>query len=194
VLSTVWNRFKGTGGTTFPRLTAKLWKEAPTIVEYGETTKKKAAAYNAKLKGQLAYAPEWEYDGQDGMYTGKDYQRIPTPDWTAIQQVRYIEVLQRVALEEGVHLRTSSNQYEIQVAPINCSPEDDAWDITYTFVKASEASGSAMTAPLPSSVPPFSRPGTSRGESSSLPPACTARSCSGSQAVRPSAARRHGAP
>ena len=50
----------------------------------------------------------WEYDGQDGISTVKDYQRIPTPDWTAIQQAKYIEVLQRVALEEGVHLRTSS--------------------------------------------------------------------------------------
>ena len=70
------------------------------------------------------------------MATVKDYQRIPTPDWTAIQQIRYIEVLQHVALEDGVHLRTSSNQYEIQVAPINCSPEDDACDITYTFVKS----------------------------------------------------------
>ena len=67
VLSTVWNRLKGPGGTTFERLAAKLWKEAPTIVEYGETTKKKAIAYAVKLKGMLAFAPEWEYDGQDGM-------------------------------------------------------------------------------------------------------------------------------
>ena len=96
-------------------------------MEYGETTKKKSAAYTIKLKGVLAFAPEWEYDGQDGMFTVKDYQRIPTPDWTAIQPVRYIEVFNRVALQDGVHLRTSSNQYEIQVAPINCSPEDDAW-------------------------------------------------------------------
>ena len=48
----------------------------------------------------------------------------------------------RVALlEDGAHLRTSSNQYEIQVAPINCSPEDDAWDITYTFLKADRLTG-----------------------------------------------------
>ena len=80
VLSTVWNRLKGGGGATFERLTAKLWKEAPTIVEYGVTTKKKAAAYSAKLKGMMAFAPEWEYDGQDGMSTVEDYQRIPTPD------------------------------------------------------------------------------------------------------------------
>ena len=89
----------------------------------------------------MAIAPEWEYDGQDGMSQVKDYQRTPTPDMTAIQQVRYIEVLQRVALEEGVHLRTSSSQHEIHVAPINCSPEDDAWDITYTFVKTNRITG-----------------------------------------------------
>ena len=53
VLSTVWNRLKGSGGTAFERLAAKLWKEAPTIVEYGETTKKKAKAYCAKLKGMM---------------------------------------------------------------------------------------------------------------------------------------------
>ena len=75
------------------------------------------------------------------MSTVKDYQRIPTLYWTAIQQVLYIEVLNRVALDGGVHLRTSSNQYEIQVAPINCSPEDDAWDITYTFLKANRLTG-----------------------------------------------------
>ena len=44
----------------------------------------------------MAFAQEREYDGQDGMAQVKDYQRIPTPDMTAIQQVRYIEVLQRV--------------------------------------------------------------------------------------------------
>ena len=42
VLSTVWNRLKGKGGTTFARLTAKLWKDAPTVVEYDETAKKKS--------------------------------------------------------------------------------------------------------------------------------------------------------
>ena len=83
VLSTVWNRLKGKGGTTFARLAAKLWKEAPTILEYSETTKKKPAAYTAKLKGMMVFAPEWEYDGQDGMSTVKDYQRIPKPGWTA---------------------------------------------------------------------------------------------------------------
>ena len=41
MLSTVWIRLKGGGGATFERLTARLWKEAPTIVEYGETAKKK---------------------------------------------------------------------------------------------------------------------------------------------------------
>ena len=141
VLSTVWNRLKGAGGATFVRLTAKLWKEAPTIVEYGETAKKKATLYAAKLKGMMPFCPDWEYDGQDAMAQVKDYQRIPTPDMTAIQQVKYIEVLQRVALEEGVHLRTSSNQGEIHVAPINCSPEDDAWDITFTFVKTDRITG-----------------------------------------------------
>ena len=40
VLSTVWNRLKGAGGATFERLTARLWKEAPTIVEYGGTSKR----------------------------------------------------------------------------------------------------------------------------------------------------------
>ena len=141
VLSTVWNRLKGKRGTTFARLAAKLWKEAPTVVEYDETAKKKSAAYAAKLKGMLAVAPEWEYDGRDGMSTAKDYQRMPTPDWTAFQQVRYIETLARVALEDGVHLRTTSNQYEIHVAPTNCSPEDDAWNITYTFLKADRLTG-----------------------------------------------------
>ena len=141
VLSTVWNRLKGAGGSAFERLTARLWKEAPTIVAYGESSKKKATLYAAKLKGMVAFAPEWEYDGQDGMAQVKDYQRIPTPDMTAIQQSRYIEVLQRVALEDGVHLRTTSKQHEIHVAPINCSPEDDAWDITYTFVKTDRITG-----------------------------------------------------
>ena len=67
MLSTVLNRPKGAGGTAFERLAAKLWKEAPTIVEYGETTKKKATLYSTKPKGMMAFAPEWEYDGQDGM-------------------------------------------------------------------------------------------------------------------------------
>ena len=42
VLNTVWNRLKGTEGAAFVRLTAKIWKESPTIVDYGETAKKKA--------------------------------------------------------------------------------------------------------------------------------------------------------
>ena len=50
VLSTVWNRLKGKGGSTFARLAAKLWKDAPTVVEYDETAKKKSTAYAAKLK------------------------------------------------------------------------------------------------------------------------------------------------
>ena len=89
----------------------------------------------------MAFASDWEYGGQDGMATVKDYQRAPTPGWTVAQQAQYIEVLQRVALEEGVHLRTSSNQHEIHVAPINCAPGDDAWDITYTFLKADRLTG-----------------------------------------------------
>ena len=89
----------------------------------------------------LTFAPEWEYDGQGGMATVKDYQRIPTPGWTAIQQVKYIETLRSVALEDGIHLRTLSMHNEIHVAPINCSPEDDAWDITYTFLKADRLTG-----------------------------------------------------
>ena len=67
MLSTVWNRLKGAGGATFVRLTAKLWKEAPTIVEYGETAKKKATIYAVKLKGMMSFCPDWEYDGQDAM-------------------------------------------------------------------------------------------------------------------------------
>ena len=65
----------------------------------------------------------------------KDYQRIPTKGWTVVQQVRYLEALQHVALEDGIHLRTSSSVDEIHGAPINCASEDDAWDITHTFSK-----------------------------------------------------------
>ena len=86
VLSTVWNRLKGAGGTTFERLTAKLWKEAPTVIEYGEANNKRTSAYCVKLKGMLAFASEWEYDGQDGMATAKDYQRVPTPGWTVLSK------------------------------------------------------------------------------------------------------------
>ena len=71
----------------------------------------------------------------------KDYQRIPTKGWSAIQQIRHLEFLKRVALEEGIHLRTSSSVDEIHVAPINCAPEDDARDITHTFLKADRATG-----------------------------------------------------
>ena len=46
-----------------------------------------------------------------------------------------------MALEDGIHLRTSSTTYAIHVASINCSPEDDAWDITYTFLKADRLTG-----------------------------------------------------
>ena len=141
VLSTIWSRLKGKGGSTFGRLTANLWKETPTIAEYDETAKKKTTAYVAKLKGMLTFTPEWEYDSQDGMATVRDYQRIPTLGWTAIQQAKYIETLHSVALEDGIHLRTSSMLNEIRVAPINCSPEDDAWDITYTFLKSDRRTG-----------------------------------------------------
>ena len=55
--------------------------------------------------------------------------------------MRYLEVLQRVALEDGIHLRTSSSIGEIHVAPISCAPEDDAWDITHTFLKADRVTG-----------------------------------------------------
>ena len=41
VLSTIWCRLKGKGGSAFVRLIANLWKETPTIVEYNETAKKK---------------------------------------------------------------------------------------------------------------------------------------------------------
>ena len=57
VLSTIWSRLKGKGGSTFGRLTANLWKETPTIAEYDETAKKKTTAYAAKLKGMLTFAP-----------------------------------------------------------------------------------------------------------------------------------------
>ena len=141
VLNTVWNRLKGKEGAKFTRLTAKVWQEAPTIVDYGETAKKKATLYAVKLKGLLAIAPEWEYDGQDAMTQVQDYQRVMTPGMTAIEQVRYIEVLQRVAMEQGVHLKTSNSLGEIHVAPLNCTPEDDAWDITHTFITTDRITG-----------------------------------------------------
>ena len=106
-LSTISGRLKGKGGF-FDRLTTNLWSEPPTIAEYDETVKKKTTAYAVKVKGMLAFAPDWEYDRQDGMTTAKDYQRIPTLGWTVIQQAKYIETLNRVALEDGIHLRTSS--------------------------------------------------------------------------------------
>ena len=141
VLNTVWNRLKGKEGAKFTRLTAKIWKGPPTVVDYDETAKKKATLYAVKLKGLLAIASEWEYDGQDAMTQVKDYQRVMTPGMTAIEQVKYIEVLQRVAMEQGVHLKTSSSIGEIHVAPINCTPEDDAWDITHTFIKTDRITG-----------------------------------------------------
>ena len=141
VLSIIWGRLKGKGGSTFDRLTTNLWNEPPTIVEYDETAKKKTTAFAVKVKGMLAFAPDWEYGGQDGMATVKDYQRIPTVGCTAIQQTKYIETLSRLALEDGIHLRTSSTFDEIHVTPTNCAPEDIAWDITYTFLKAGHLTG-----------------------------------------------------
>ena len=93
------------------------------------------------MKGLLVFAPDWEYDGQDGMTTVKDYQRIPAVGWTAIQQTKYLEALQRAALEDGIHLRTSSTIDELHVSPINCAPEDGAWDITHTLLKTGRATG-----------------------------------------------------
>ena len=78
VLSTIGGRLKGKGGSTFGWLTTNLFAEPPTVVAYGEMAKKKATAYGVKVKDILAFAPDWEYDGQDGMATVKDYQLIPT--------------------------------------------------------------------------------------------------------------------
>ena len=55
VLSTIWSQLKGKGGSTFARLTANLWKETPTIVEYNETAKKKSTSYAAKLKSLTSF-------------------------------------------------------------------------------------------------------------------------------------------
>ena len=124
VLSTVWGRLKGKGGSTFGRFTTNLFAEPPTAVAYDEMAKKKATAYGVKAKGILAFAPEWEYDdGQGGMATikdVKDYQLIPTVGWTVIQQAKYLEALHRAALDDGSHLRTSSTIDALHVAPINC--------------------------------------------------------------------------
>ena len=88
VLSTIWGRLKGKGGSTFGRLTTNLFaEEPPIVVEHDEMAKKKATAYGVKVKGILAFAPEWEYDGQDGMATVKDYQLILTNGWTPSQQI-----------------------------------------------------------------------------------------------------------
>ena len=141
VLSTIWGRLKRKGGSTFDRLTTNLFAEPPTSVAYDETAKKKATAFAVKVKGLFAFAPDWEYDSQDGMATVKDYQRIPAVGWTAIQQIKYLEALQRAALEDGIHLRTSSTIDALHVAPINCAPADDTWDITHTFLKADRATG-----------------------------------------------------
>ena len=40
---------------------------------YDEADRKKATAFAVKVKGLLAFAPDWEYDGQNGMTTVKDY-------------------------------------------------------------------------------------------------------------------------
>ena len=141
VLSAVWGRLKGMSGATFTRLTTNLIADPPTMVEYDETAKKKKKAFTVKVKGLLAFAPDWEYDGQDGMSIAKDYQRIPTKGWSAIQQMRYLEALQCMVMEDGIHLRTSSSVDETHVTPINCAPEDSAWDITHTFLKADRATG-----------------------------------------------------
>ena len=104
VLSTVWGRLKGKGGTTFNRLTKNLFVDPPAIIlEYEETAKKKATAFAVKAKGLLAFATGWEYDGQGGMSTVKDYQRIPTKGWTAIQQIKHLE-----AFCSERHWRTAS--------------------------------------------------------------------------------------
>ena len=103
VLSAVWGRLKGMGGTTFSRLTTNLLFADPlTMVEYDEMSKKKSTAFAVKVTGLLAFAPDWEYGGQDSMPIVKDYQRIPTKGWTAIQQIRYLEALQHVSLEDGI--------------------------------------------------------------------------------------------
>ena len=130
ILCTVWGRLEGMNGAIFSRLTTKLTADPPAIVECSESAKKKATVYAVKVKGMLAFAPEWEYDGQDGLSVVKDYQRNPTKGWSLPQQLRYLEVLERAALEDGVHLRTSNTDDELHVAPINCFPKDDAWDIT----------------------------------------------------------------
>ena len=54
VLSTVWNRLKGKEGAKFTRLTAKIWKGPPTVIDYDVTAKKKATLYAVKIKGLLA--------------------------------------------------------------------------------------------------------------------------------------------
>ena len=78
MLSTIWGRLKGKGGSTFDRLTTNLFAESPTIVAYDEMAKKKSTAFAVKVKCMLLFAPDWEYDGQGGMATAKDYQLIPT--------------------------------------------------------------------------------------------------------------------
>ena len=67
VLSTVWGRLKGMSGATFARLTTNLFADPPAMVEYNEATKKKATAVAVKVKGMLAFAPDWGYDGQGGV-------------------------------------------------------------------------------------------------------------------------------
>ena len=59
VLSAVWGRLKGMGGTTFSRLTTNLLFADPlTMVEYDEMSKKKSTAFAVKVKDLLAFAPD----------------------------------------------------------------------------------------------------------------------------------------
>ena len=57
------------------------------MVEYNEASKKKATAFAVKVKGLLAFAPDWEYDGPRAVCLSvvKDHQHIPTKKWTVIQ-------------------------------------------------------------------------------------------------------------
>ena len=60
VLSTIWGRLKGKGSSAFDRLTTNLIAKPPTIEAYDETAKKKTTAFAVKVKGMLAFAPDWE--------------------------------------------------------------------------------------------------------------------------------------
>ena len=144
ILRTVWGRLEGMSGATFAGLTTNLFADPPTVVEYSESSKKKATTFAVKVKGMLAFAPEWEYDGQDGISVVKDYQRIPTKGWTVVQQIWYLEVLQRVALEDEIHLRTSN-----AVAPINCTRQRTARGTARTrFSRQAVRLGWQLTSPI----------------------------------------------